>query len=495
MKFNIKKRFNSFLNNAKEYPLLAGFFAGFYPMVFITSNNFDLVNSWQQSLFFFFYYIVFPSASSFIFYKLMQQSNYSKYTSRGMFLIMVLFLTFFLIDIPVLFGSYKRIVVFLVFFAVILFSKIDKYKYLVVFIALMSIIPLYKLAQIFVLNYTNSTEWQKQPDAILNSKFIKTPNIYYIQPDGYASELNLKGALYQFDNSKFDNWLKNKKFTLYDSFRSNYESTLFSNSSCFYMKHHFSNEFSKFKYARDLIVGDNPVLKIFKNNKYKTFFITERPYLLMNRPKVYYDFTNFKLNELPYFNDGWSSFKEITAEIKKQIVANKNSKNFFFIEKFKPGHIAVYEKGSKGVEGERVEYIKNVKMANAWLMEMISFIEKYDPNSIVIIGADHGGFVGFKYALEAQKKVADRALLYSIFGAKLAIKWNNPKHEEYDSKLKTPVNLFRILFSYLSENKLPLEHLQPDTSYNCYDSTDFTKIYKAIDENGSSQFLRIKSRK
>ena len=48
------------------------------------------------------------------------------------------------------------------------------------------------------------------------------------------------------------------------------------------------------------------------------------------------------------------------------------------------------------------------------------------------------------------------------------------------------MNLFRTVFSFLSEDKHLLNHLQPDASYNCYDPTDFTKVYKAIDENGST---------
>jgi hypothetical protein len=79
--------------------------------------------------------------------------------------------------------------------------------------------------------------------------------------------------------------------------------------------------------------------------------------------------------------------------------------------------------------------------------------------------------------------------LYSIFGAKLAIKWNDSKHEEYDANLKTSVNLFRVVFSYLSENKILLKKFQPNISYNCYDPSDFSKVYMAIDEKGSSEFL------
>ena len=482
MKFDIKEKFNVFLNNSKDYPILAGFSVGFYAFVFYFSNNFDLVNSWQQILFFFFYFIVFPSATIFVIFILLHKSKYSNFIPRIIVASIVLFGAIFIIGIPALFVSYKRIALFSIVIVFILFLKIKNHKYLIVFMFLLSVIPVFKLGKILISNFTNSAEWQVQPDDILGTKFRKTPNVYYIQPDGYANEVNLKGSLYRYDNSEFDGWLQDRKFTLYDDYRSNYESTMSSNSSCFYMKHHFSNEFSKFKYARDFIVGRNPVLEIFKKNNYKTFFITERPYLLMNRPSVYYDYCNFKSDELPHFNDGWSNYKEITNEIKNQILSNKETNNFFFIEKFKPGHIGVYKNGNLGIERERIEYIKRLKLGNDWLKKIITFIEKNDPNSIVIIGADHGGFVGFEYSLQAQNKITDPKLLNSIFGAKLAIKWYGVEHSEYDAQLKTPVNLFRILFSYLSEDKLLLNNLQPNTSYNCYDSSDFSKVYKAIED-------------
>lgn len=482
MKFNLKEKLNNFINNAKDYPILAGFSVGFYAFVFYFSNNFDLVNSWNQVLFFFFFFIVFPSVTLFIIFKLLQKSKYSNLIPRIIVALIVFFGAIFIIGIPALFVSYKRIALFSLVILFILFFKIKNYKYLIVFVFLLAIMPVIKLGKIISSNFTNSAEWQVQPDDILATKFIKTPNIYYIQPDGYANEVNLKGPLYRYDNSEFDGWLQGSKFTLYDDFRSNYESTMLSNSSCFYMKHHFSNEFSKFKYARDFIVGQNPVLEIFKKNNYKTFFITERPYLLMNRPSVYYDYCNFKLDELPRFNDGWSCFKDISNEIKNQIVNNKKTNNFFFIEKFEPGHIGVYKNGNLGIERERIEYIKRLKLANDWLKKIITFIEKNDPNSIVIIGADHGGFVGFAYTLQAQNKITDRKLLNSIFGAKLAIKWNGSRHTDYDAQLKTSVNLFRIVFSYLSEDKLLLNNLQPDASYNSYDASDFSKVYKAIED-------------
>ncbi len=322
MKFNSKEKVNDFLNNSKDYPILAGFSVGFYAMVFYFSNNFDLVNSWQQSLFFFLYYIVFSVGIFFIISKILEKSKYKAFVSQTIFVLIILLLPIYLFGISNILGSYKKLGLLVILILSLFVFKIKNYKYCIVLIFLMSVIPVYKIGEIIYFNFSNSNDWKMQPDAILNSKFRKTPNIYYIQPDGYAGEVNLKGSLYRYDNSVFDTFLKEKKFTLYPDYRSNYESTLFSNSSCFFMKHHFSNEFSNFKYARDLIVGENPVLKIFKDNHYKTFFITEIPYLLMNRPEVYYDFCNYKLEELPYFEDGLNCFKEISNELENQILLN-----------------------------------------------------------------------------------------------------------------------------------------------------------------------------
>lgn len=482
MKFNIKEKFNFFLDNLKDYPILAGFSVGFYAFVFYFSNNFDLVNSWQQTLVFLLNFIIFPTVLVFGIFKIIQKSKFSSFATQSIFIMMLVLLPIYLFGFSNLLASYKKMGLLVILLFCLIIFKIKNYKYFIVLVFLMTVLPIVKLGKIIYLNYTNSTEWKLQPDAILKTEFKKKPNIYYIQPDGYTNETNLKGSLYQFNNSEFDGWLKDQKFSLYDDYRSNYPSTLYSNSSCFFMKHHFSNEFSKFNYARDYIVGRNPVLEIFKNNSFKTFFITEIPYLLMNRPSVYFDYCNYKLEELPYFKDGLSCFKEITNEIENQIVLNKETSNFFFIEKFNPGHINPSKIKGGSIEKERLEYLKSLQIANAWLKKTITIIEKNDPNAIIIIGADHGGYVGFEYTSQAQNKITDRKLLNSIFGAKLAIKWNGIHHSEYDAQLKSSVNLFRILFSYLSEDKLLLNNLQPDASYNSYDASDFSKVYKAIED-------------
>ena len=226
-------------------------------------------------------------------------------------------------------------------------------------------------------------------------------------------------------------------------------------------------------------MGKNPVLEVFAKNGYHRLFLSEKPYLMMSRPQVFYDYTNFSLSELPFLKDGWSVSREITSETKRQILKNRNTHNFFLIEKFDPGHIAVSAASSEGVEKERQKYLKKLEISNAWLREIVPFIETNDPESVIIIGADHSGFVGFNNTSQAFGHITDKDTLHSIFSARMAIRWHGDA-TLYDTDLKTSVNLFRILFAYLSADRKYLDHLQPDVSYNSYDERDVRKIYKAI---------------
>jgi len=476
-----RKTLKDFIGSSKEYPVLAGFIIGFYIFTFYYSNNSELLSSWPVLFAVAGYYLLMPMAAVFLTYVIFSKTRFRKYTRQAVFIVTLSIFAFFILQNLSLTHSYKKIFV-LVFAGIVGLSfKADNYKFVLLMVSFMAIFPLAKIAGIFYENATNPSDWNVQPDAILACTFKKTPNVYYIETDGYANSENLKGPLYHFDNSDFDGWLKGKGFAVYDEFRSNYRSTLKSNASCFNMKHHYSRENVGFKNAADFIMDDNPVLDIFRKNRYKTYFISERPYFMVSRPKIKFDYCNFEISEIPYLKDGWEVFKDVPGEVETQIKKNKDSRNFFFIQEFNPGHITIHAQTSKGIEGERLEYIERLKTANHWLKNIISMIESNDPDAIVIIGADHGGFVGFTCIEQGVAKITDKDLLNSVFGANLAIKWNGQRHEEYDRKLKTSVNLFRILFSCLSDDKKYLDYLQPDVSYNNYDLEDLRKIYKAIE--------------
>ncbi|UOX32998.1 hypothetical protein LXD69_13240 [Flavobacterium sediminilitoris] len=480
---SLKSKFSDFIQNKKEYPLFGGIIIGLYAFLFYYSNNFENANSISQLLFFIGYYILIPSILCFFIDKIIIKTRFRNKRRQILFIILSSSFTFYIGQNINFHHTFYKIFLILFGLIVLISYKINNYKIMLVIVSIMSLIPLFKIGIIFSELFNNNNNWTIQPDEIEKCQFKKRPNIYYIQMDGYTNQYNLRNQIYDIDNSEFDSWLSVNNFTHYEKFRSNYSTTLKSNSSSFMMKHHYSKEKTGFKNARDYILGNNPTLNIFKQNNYKTLFITERPYLLSNRPKIEFDYCNFNYNEVPYIRDGWGIYKEIFPELKNQILKNKETSNFYFIESFTPSHIAVHKNGSLGKEKEREKYKEKIKSANQWLKETITFINNNDSEAIIIIAADHGGFVGFNYTLESIKKTENKILLNSIFGAKLAIKWNSfeKSHTLYDKKLKTSVNLFRTLFSYLSENKNLINNYQKDDSYAEYDKNDDSKVYKALE--------------
>ncbi|WP_152593064.1 hypothetical protein [Jejuia pallidilutea] len=330
----------------------------------------------------------------------------------------------------------------------------------------------------------------KQPDGIENVLFKKKPNIYIVQTDGYANFSKLKSAPYNFDNDIFESFLRENGFKLYNNFRSNYVSTLSSNSSLFAMKHHYygnSLHGNELRNTREIIAGDNPVLSIIKKNNYKSFLLLERPYLLVNRPKLHYDYCNIKFSEISYLARGFEIEKSVVQELNVAINKNKNTSNFFFISIMRPSHVSVLEEQSMGIKKEREFYLSELEKANKTLKEVITIIKEKDKNSLIVIMADHGGYVGLKYSMQSRTKQTDEALINSIYTSALAIRWPNDV-PYFDAKLKTPVNLFRILFSYLSEDKAYLNYLQDDKSYAIIKNNAPIGVYEYINDKGEIVF-------
>ena len=485
----LRQKILAFIYAPKDVPLLAGFVVGLYMLLYYYSKNFALANSWIQLGFFVAYYMVLPMVLLYTGYKILGAIKKGKWQRQFLFVAIPVIMAFYLLQLSWL-AEYKRpIFAGVIVVAVVLSFKAAKYyKLFVVLIAFMALFNAPPLAKIAYMALITDDSWKKQPDDIEKVVFKHKPNIYYLQPDGYASFNNLAAPPYNFDNAEEIAFLKKQGFTLYNNYRSNYYSTLLSNSSMFSMKHHYIQYDIGSYAARGIIVGNNPVLQILKNNGYKTHFITEKSYLLMNRPQMGYDYCNISYAELPYVKDGWDTNEPIEIDFYKAL--KPGSGNFYFLEKLSPGHIMVYKNTSKGVEEERKGYLEMLAKANEWLNKTISFIIKKDPDGIIIVGADHGGFVGYEYTLQSEYKTDNPQLVKSVFGAMAAIKWNNPAYKEYDTGLKTSVNLFRTVFSFLAEDKKYLKYLQEDCSY--INMAEPKGLYRTIDANGKVVLQKIK---
>lgn len=477
MKFNFKEKVNYFLNNSKDYPILVGFFSGFYPLVYYYSNNYESINSPEHFLYFIFLFLVLPCVGVYILYKIFYHFKKLNDYKRHLLFVLAIEITAILLSQVYYLTIKKKLLLLLLILVVCLSSKFyNYYKNIVIFLVLLSVIPFYKVLHIFIYKQFNDTlSWTKQNDDIEKVKFVKFPNIYFLEPDGYVSKEVMEEEPYKYSNKMYD-WLESNSFVLYKDTRSNYPASLASNASMFAMKHHHLNSIlsSPFEMqdSRSIIVGDNPVIKILKNNSYKAFFIVENGYFQQSFPKGNYDYFNIMNSEIPFFNDDNNAKKDVYGDLKKYIETNiDDNPKFYFVEKLVPHHIT-YD--GSGIKNERKAYLEKVEVANDWLIKTIDLIIKNDPKGIIIIGADHGGWVGIE-SLNEMFTTSNPKLLRSIFGNLLAIKWNDNEHHNYDGNLKSNVNIFRVLFSYLSEDSALLQHLEKDSSYNLHQDGMFSK--------------------
>lgn len=486
--------FSFFFEKDMLFPLITAIAAGLYPLLFYYTNNYKMINSWGHLGYFVSIFILAPIVVFFIANKVSKIIFFKKLQPFALPFLNFFFF-FFFVNIA-LYAGFSWLRTFIVLgIAVLLTFLLRKYfKKIIAFQFILAVIGIFTLTPVVFKQLNYSKEWMKQPDAIETAIFKKKPNIYFIQPDGYVNFSEMKKGHYNIDNADFETYLEESNFKSYPNFRSNYASTLPTNSALFMMKHHYYNNGSDFTEtidARNVIVSDNSVLRILKNNGYRTFFLTEQPYFLTNKPKLGYDFCNFSTKEISFVTTGIGNPQDVIEPFKNYMKTYPEGPNFFFIEIFNPGHITNTIDDSKGVEGEREHYIESLQESNKKLRLLTKNILENDPEALIVIMADHGGFVGMTNTGESYTKSTDRDFVNSIFSTILSIHWPKGEVPEFDGKLKTSVNLFRILTAYLSENDLYLANLQPDESYIIINFGAPQGVYEYINGAGDVVFKKF----
>ena len=489
---NTKSFIASFLKSSINSVILAAIAAGLYPILFYYSNNFQLVNTWKNFLFFVASFIGLPAVLFFVVKKLFVKVKFLQKWQQYVIPFLGVFTFLFLMKICLYAGVQKKMTLGIVLIAAIVALLLWKqYKKIIVLQLLLATMGLITLIPVLSNQLLYDDSWTQQPDSIQEARFIKKPNVYFIQPDGYVNFSEIDKGYYNIDNTTFKNYLDSNNFKTYPNFRSNYASTLTSNSATFMMKHHYygkGSDITENTNARDIIVSDNTVLNIFKNNGYKSYFLAEMPYMLLNKPTLGYDVCNFKSSDVAYIGTGLGTYYDILTPLNtytKEVIAQPK---FFFIEIFNPGHVHGREAQSLGVEGERALWQQTLFNANKTLVQTLDIIKQNDPNALIVIMADHGGFVGMEYTLQTYTKTQDIDLIYSIFSSNLSIHWPQGDIPPYDIKFKSAVNVFRILVSYLTQDTSYLEYLQDDSSYVILNKDAPSGVYKYIDTNGTVVF-------
>jgi len=492
---SLKDKIIDFINDRNEYCHLVVFVAGLYPFFQYYSNNISEATSWQQLLFIAGLCFVLPQILLLLWNYCKNFKIFTRIRTNGISILNAVVFSG-LIGFLVLNLNRKMLLATFIVAAVIGFILVKHLKKIIIIQVILAVTSIVSLVPklLFELQHDNAT-WATISDEELNTTLLKTPNIFVIQPDGYVNFSDMDQPPYSFNNSDFEAWLGTSGFTNYRNFRSNYYSTYTSNSSMFAMQHHYYTNTNratlKTHDANEAIVGKyNNVLNILKKNNYKSHLITDNSYFLIDREVSHYDYCNIKANQLSFYKSGVLKDMDMLSDFKSVLDTLSDSKNFFFIEKTVPGHIRHRENISEGKTIERLKYLDEVKLANQWIKSLVVQISEFDEQALIIIVADHGGYVGLDYTLEAVNRKLNHLETISAFSSMLSIKW--PKDYIPDGlTFKSNVNLFRNVFYTLSKNDKLLSNSKDNSSFLPLMENGKANYYQYIDDKGNFVFNKV----
>lgn len=470
-----------------SYPLLVGLLAGLYPVLFYASNNYGLINSWGHFWFFVLGFLMLPMALAVLgFYGFswqrikVLQHYYLPFLGMGLFL--------FFIKVTLLEAPHRKITL-----AIVVVSGLYSYffgqhhkKIMVIQFLMVLMGGVTFSAQVYH-SLNISHQWKVPVDDITTLALKNRPNIYVLQPDGLVNFSELSRGYYQMNGENFRAALTAQGFVHYDDFRTNYASTLSSNSSLLMMKHHYYNNgksFSEAIDARESIMTNNQVLNVLDHNGYTSHFISEAPYLLANHPELGFDTANFSYEAIGYLSQGFNLRAEVNQELSALIDPNNKAPQFYFVQYFNPGHIHSEPASSLGALQEAELWYESMQRGQIKTNDLVETILARDPEALIMIIGDHGGFVGMNYTNEIYQKTQDRDLIYSIFSSQLSVRWPEQIKPDVAIPFTTSVNVFRLLFAHLGQAPQYAQNLAPDTSYVILKDDMHDGVYQYLNDQG-----------
>jgi hypothetical protein len=488
----MKDKIVKYLSSKDHFWWTVTLLPGCYAIIYLYLKNYTIVNSWQQLSSFIVCFVLIPSLL-FLLLDLLFKRKMPERRAQ-------LYWSFLLINFSIIFSlsiylgwRWKALILVALLAIAASFFMAKHYKKIVLLLSIMCLVASGQLL-FFISSYVLSSEDWVQPMAFESSVFQKKPNVYLLQPDGYVGEQAANNAIYQLNNHSFYDTMKAQGFQFNADFRSNYPTTLASNSTLFTAQHHYlhygemNNELMN---ARDIILGDNPVLNTFVNNGYKTHLILEHSYLLLNYPEVSYDTNNVNRSELSLLLPNYFLGKDYIKDFKNQILRANEDPQFYFVEILHPGHISFTKDREDAIAFEKNKYREEIKSISSQLIDMVQFIELNDPEAIILIVADHGGFVGYTHTGAAYTQPEkDLALKESVFNALYAVK-APVGFDPFQKTVKSSIGVFPALFDYLSGDLAPSISSFDNSSYLLIKSDAKRVLHQYYDTHGNSVMEKV----
>jgi len=344
---------------------------------------------------------------------------------------------------------------------------------------------------------TESTEMDSSLEPGINRDqierwvFPELPNVYYILADGYPNREALQ-KIYGMDNEKFYRLLESWGFTLNHSAYSNYVSTLPSVSSLFGMGHHYYRHYIGNQDsigARRFITGrHNPTMSVFRSNGYRVHLVHQTDYLLKAgcyastcSPSIFWEDAMRLL--VPYRivkRFGWLANRSLEGFEDRAFqhieeIARAREPHFSYFHFLSPGHSNQIRLSDEQLLIFREEFVPKVRATNALMERLIKFVLEWDPDALIILNADHGGFgLGWVPARKFEG-VPDYLAAIDHMGVLLAIRWpDTPPTNQ--PEIQSNVNLFRNVFAFLSDDEGAIDTRVSDHGYIRTDTGSLVKV-------------------
>ena len=344
-----------------------------------------------------------------------------------------------------------------------------------------------------------------QTNANCFMSFKHKPNIYFIMIDAYPRQDVLKENV-GFDNEAFLQSLERFGFLVNRNAVSNYHFTIASLAATMNMQYH-AKEMNESHYSLKKMLqslsGDNRVRKTLKKQDYKVIDIPA--YWVETKPKRKYQ--DAVLGDSPYMEASLSFFSgtpfryafAATKYNELEIIFRTfkmfpNSPKFIFSH-FAQVHDTIYS-GNRILErlsphiqnpAQAKRLVSTLGVMNLKVLDAVKKIRSEDPTAIIILQSDHGpNYYDDKKSVSVRDTNSFRCC-YGVLNALFLPNEYNPALYEKIKKLYrgrvSLVNTFRIVFSYLSEDKnLKLINskffhlIKVNVGYKNIDVSNFSKV-------------------
>lgn len=309
-------------------------------------------------------------------------------------------------------------------------------------------------------------------------------NIYFILMDEYAGNKSLE-EFFHYDNSAFNNHLKEKGFFVSDSIHSNFNLTINSMNSILNMQYlnytslypwnnyktmylNSFNEINKnnlihFFLKNNYEVNNLSIFDLEKNNCKYNFMLKDKAINLIYKQifhnKIYSDLSwiltvgKYKIDYV-YNKRILETYNNNLNLYDKTIYSSRISKhmnNIFTYTHLLIPHKPYFTDSLGNLQSvildnyfaEHTKYLDYLKFANTKMIMLTDSLIKYDSTALIIIMSDHG----YRDYPDMHSN-----LIYNNF---LAVRFPDSNYSQID-KVKSNVNVFRVILNQYFNQQLPM---------------------------------------